>query len=114
MLMVMMMMMMAVIREITVIFWGKGKRRGKFGIRGERRGGSPAVAAGEDVFDALICAELARLGAPGGGEGAAVDVLELGGFAGAGHGGHAFLYPVSGWGEKGMEEGGVVREMGKG
>jgi hypothetical protein len=37
----------------------------------------PAIAAREDVFDALICGELTRLTSPGGGEGPAVHILEI-------------------------------------
>lgn len=39
--------------------------------------GFPAVAAVEDVFDALVGGEFVDLPAPGGGEGAAVEVLEF-------------------------------------
>lgn len=52
-------------------------------------GTAPAVAAGEDVFDAFVGGELAGLGGPGGGERAAVHVLEFANFARFGrHGGH--------------------------
>ena len=43
---------------------------------------TPAVPTCEDVFDAFVCFELAGLGGPVCGEGAAVHVLEFTGFSG--------------------------------
>lgn len=42
----------------------------------------PAVAAGKDVLDALVCRELVGLARPRGGEGAAVEILYFGGVSG--------------------------------
>lgn len=39
----------------------------------------PAVAAGEDVFNALIGWKLCREAGPGGGKGAAVEILDFSG-----------------------------------
>jgi hypothetical protein len=39
--------------------------------------GSPAVAAGEDVFDALVGGQLARLSIPRRSEGATVEILHF-------------------------------------
>lgn len=39
---------------------------------------APPVAAGEDVLNTLIGGQLTRLTRPGGGEGAAVEVLNVG------------------------------------
>lgn len=46
--------------------------------------GAPAVAAGEDVLDALVCCRFSREAAPGGDEGTAVEVLDLDGVSGFG------------------------------
>lgn len=57
----------------VVVFVG-GVLAGGFGL--------PAVAAVEDVLDALVGGEFVGLAAPGGREGAAVEVLEFRGVAG--------------------------------
>lgn len=47
----------------------------------------PTIAAGEDVLDALVGGQLAWLARPRGGEGAAVEVLDVGGVARLGYAG---------------------------
>lgn len=59
----------------VVVFIG-GILAGRFGF--------PAVAAVEDVLDALVCGKFVGLTAPGGGECAAVEVLEFRGVTGFG------------------------------
>lgn len=74
---------------------------------------APAVAAGEDVFDALVGGELAGLGGPGGGQRAPVHVLQFADFARLGrHGGH--VAEVVGLGLFGGHDAGDAAEDGGG
>lgn len=57
-----------------------------------RVGVFPAVAPVEDVFYALVGGELVDLRGPGGGEGAAVHVLQFALVAGFGYDGHVCVY----------------------